>query len=114
MWKVNGQTDRQTDGQTTDNKWSEKLTWTFGSGELKTTNLSDMSLKIEDTRPHINFSLYLNHSLSFEQTSPKDDLYPSFSIEIGPVVLEVKSLQTDRWQTKGYQKISLELSIQVR
>ena len=27
MWKVNG--------QTTDNRWSEKLTWTFGSGELK-------------------------------------------------------------------------------
>ena len=33
------QTDRQTDGQTdrqtTDDRWSEKLTWAFSSGELK-------------------------------------------------------------------------------
>lgn len=30
-----GRTDGQTDRQTTDNMRSEKLTWTFGSGELK-------------------------------------------------------------------------------
>ena len=29
------QTDRQTDGQTTDKKWSEKPTWAFSSGGLK-------------------------------------------------------------------------------
>ena len=32
------QTDRQTDGQTTDNKRSEKITWAFSSGELKATS----------------------------------------------------------------------------
>ena len=36
---TDGQTDRRTDGQTdgrtTDTMWSEKLTWAFGSGELK-------------------------------------------------------------------------------
>ena len=35
------QTDKQTDGrtdrQTTDDRWSEKLTWAFSSGELKKT-----------------------------------------------------------------------------
>ena len=33
------QTDRQTDRQTTDDSWSEKLTWAFSSGELKIINL---------------------------------------------------------------------------
>ena len=32
MWKVHNQQDRQT----MDNRWSEKLTWAFSSGELKT------------------------------------------------------------------------------
>ena len=36
MWKVYRRTDRQTDRQTTDDRWSEKLTWAFSSGELKT------------------------------------------------------------------------------
>ena len=40
MWKVYRQTDRQTDRrtdrQTPDDSWSEKLTWAFSSGELKT------------------------------------------------------------------------------
>ena len=31
-------TDRWTDRQTTDDRWSEKLTWAFSSGELKTIN----------------------------------------------------------------------------
>ena len=35
MRKVYRQTDRQTDGRTTDNRRSEKLTWAFSSGELK-------------------------------------------------------------------------------
>ena len=34
-WKCEKFTDRQTDRQTTDNRWSEKLTWAFSSGELK-------------------------------------------------------------------------------
>ena len=38
------QTDRRTDGQTdrqtTDDRWSEQLTWAFSSGELKTCNQS--------------------------------------------------------------------------
>ena len=33
MWKVYGQTDRRTYGQS--DEWSDKLTWTFSSGELK-------------------------------------------------------------------------------
>ena len=33
--KVYRQTDRRTDRQTTDDRWSEKLTWAFSSGELK-------------------------------------------------------------------------------
>ena len=37
-WKcekfTDGQTDRWTDRQTTDDRWSEKLTWAFSSGEL--------------------------------------------------------------------------------
>ena len=40
-WKCEKFTDRQTDGrtdrQTTDDRWSEKLTWTFSSGELTKT-----------------------------------------------------------------------------
>ena len=35
-WKCEKFTDGQTDRQTTDNRWSEKLTWAFSSGELKT------------------------------------------------------------------------------
>jgi hypothetical protein len=31
------QTDGRTDRRTTDNGWSEKLTWAFSSGELKTS-----------------------------------------------------------------------------
>ena len=34
--QTDGQTDRRTDNQTTDDRWSEKLTWAFSSGELKT------------------------------------------------------------------------------
>ena len=39
MWKVydNANDNNDNDGQrTTDKFWSEKLTWAFGSGELKT------------------------------------------------------------------------------
>ena len=35
MWKVYRQIDGETDRQTTDDRWSEKLTWAFSSGELK-------------------------------------------------------------------------------
>ena len=42
MWKVyrqtDGRTDRRTNGQTTDNRWSVKLTWAFSSRELKDLN----------------------------------------------------------------------------
>ena len=34
-WKCEKFTDRRTDRQTTDKRWSEKLTWAFSSGELK-------------------------------------------------------------------------------
>ena len=38
-WKyekfTDGRTDRRTDRQTTDDRWWEKLTWAFSSGELK-------------------------------------------------------------------------------
>ena len=37
-WKYEKFTDRQTDGRTTDDRWSEKLTWAFISSELKTFN----------------------------------------------------------------------------
>ena len=40
------QTDRQTDRQTTDDRWSEKLTWAFSSGELKMINLM-MTINLE-------------------------------------------------------------------
>ena len=33
--QTDGQTDGRTDRQTTDDRWSEKLTWAFSSGELK-------------------------------------------------------------------------------
>lgn len=35
MWKVSRQVDGQTDGRETDNRLLERLTGTFGSGELK-------------------------------------------------------------------------------
>lgn len=35
MWKVYKKPDSRTNGWTTDKRFSEKLTWTFGSGELK-------------------------------------------------------------------------------
>ena len=34
-WKCEKFTDGRTDRQTTDDRWSEKLTWAFSSGELK-------------------------------------------------------------------------------
>ena len=37
--QTDGQTDRWTDRQTTDDRWSEKLTWAFSSGELKSTKM---------------------------------------------------------------------------
>ena len=39
MWKVYRLTNRQTDRQTTDDRWSENLTWAFSSGELKSYGL---------------------------------------------------------------------------
>ena len=55
MWRVYIQTDGQTDGwtdgwtkrQTTDSRWSEKLTWAFSSVELKILldNFFDFSMK---------------------------------------------------------------------
>ena len=33
--QTDGRTDRRTDRQPTDDRWSEKLTWAFSSGELK-------------------------------------------------------------------------------
>ena len=33
--RTDRQTERRTDRQTTDDRWSEKLTWAFSSGELK-------------------------------------------------------------------------------
>ena len=38
-WKREKFTDRLTDRQTTDDRWSEKLTWAFSSGELKKNTL---------------------------------------------------------------------------
>ena len=42
-WKcekyTNRQADRQTGRQTTDDRWSEKPTWAFSSGELKTNKI---------------------------------------------------------------------------
>ena len=35
--QMDGQTDRETDRQTANNRRAEKLTWAFSSGELKTT-----------------------------------------------------------------------------
>ena len=45
MWKVYRQTDRRTDIQTTDNRWSEKLTWAFSSDELKTIKQLSIDLQ---------------------------------------------------------------------
>ena len=38
--RTDGQTDRQTDRQMTDGRQSEKLTWAFSSGDLKTLLIS--------------------------------------------------------------------------
>ena len=46
MWKVYDDNNDDDDRQTTESFWSEKLTWTFGSGELKTQtiwNIFEMS-----------------------------------------------------------------------
>ena len=55
MWKVYRQTDRQT----TEDRWSEKLTWAFSSGELKTfpSNKQIWVLTISDSwsKVAINF-----------------------------------------------------------
>lgn len=37
IWKGYRDTNRQTDRRTTNNRWSDKLTWIFGSIELKKT-----------------------------------------------------------------------------
>ena len=36
---IDRRTDRQTDRPTTDDRWLEKLTWAFSSGELKNPNM---------------------------------------------------------------------------
>ena len=41
------QTDGQTDRQTTDDRWSEKLTWAFSSGELKMVSDFESHLKYQ-------------------------------------------------------------------
>jgi hypothetical protein len=66
MWKVYRQTDdkrqtpddRQTDRRTTDKKRSEKLTWAFSSGELKTIILS--------TPDHPIFDLFVVHNIPID------------------------------------------------
>ena len=49
--QTDGQTDRRTDrrmdGQTTDERWSKKLTWAFSSGELKTYKERQQGEKIQ-------------------------------------------------------------------
>ena len=44
MWKVHHDDDDDDDRQTTEKYWSIKLTWAFGSGELKTEMFSDLEL----------------------------------------------------------------------
>ena len=64
MWKVNGQTDRQT----TDNRWSEKLTWAFKLRWAKNiiTNREHLNVKCQSPIPL--------HLKNLESPSPKDDL----------------------------------------
>ena len=45
--QADGRTDGQTDRQTTDDRWSEKLTWAFSSGELKTLKLLSWRLEMK-------------------------------------------------------------------
>ena len=46
----NLQTDRQTDRQTTDDRWSEKLIWAFSSGELKISRHFESTFKYKYLR----------------------------------------------------------------
>ena len=45
-WKYEKFTDRQTDRQMTNDRWSEKLTWAFSSGKLKIKALAHMVEKL--------------------------------------------------------------------
>ena len=51
------QTDGRTDRETTDDRWSEKLTWAFSSGELKTDAPYHMCGMLKN--PHCRFRLKL-------------------------------------------------------
>ena len=71
MWKVYGQTDRQTDGR------SEKLTWTLSSGELKSDCNNTWSFYCEEKQctqhPTIPYygvtATYISHSHKFRYES---------------------------------------------
>ena len=65
MWKVYRQTDGRT--QTTDDRWSEKLTWAFSSGELKTECINCWEM-------HFTVTLYTFHSSYCAQVLIMDDL----------------------------------------
>ena len=53
MWKVYRQTDRQTD-----DRWSEKLTWAFSSGKVKSAmNKVKLSKLFKTDNSHFNFHI---------------------------------------------------------
>ena len=64
MWKVYRRTDRRTDRQTTDDRWSEKLTWALNAGELKKKRLEvKLGCLISRTGIYIYSRLSFCHSV---------------------------------------------------
>ena len=75
MWKVySKQTNRQTDcGRTDrwkDDRWSEKLTWAFSSGELKRNGNQGITWKYPLMDLTQVYALLCNFSLIYKKTMP--------------------------------------------
>ena len=81
LWKVVRRTDKRSDRRTADDRWSEKLTWVFSSGELKRVSRPNRGwvfwracideLKIKDWLL-TTFKLYACYAVKFYKNKPKE------------------------------------------
>ena len=66
-WKcvkfTDGRTDGRTDRQTTDDRWSEKLTWAFSSGELKKPEADKFNKIKFERQTNIQTNMYISYTV---------------------------------------------------
>ena len=128
-WKCEKFTDRQTDGRTTDKKWSESLTWAFSSGDLKTQG-SHLSFDLIDdcfwkiVKNHFYYRwiwgnhsyLVFHHSLHWNEWQFCDDVTVDFAFDNLLVLKNLVEMNLiffrliEVWTKKGRKTASMRVA----